>query len=107
MELKRAARLIKIVNCLAVGVIVALMLYTAFSHAASGERIYREKVCTWSAREAVQLYDAIKENPAVILNSLFDSDEVLFEYIRQWVRDGKSREELAQYTRAHCLGEEI
>jgi hypothetical protein len=78
---------------------VALMLMGA-----SSERITQEKGCQAIANWAAGVFDIINENPMVILNGMDERDTVAFEFIRQWINDGKSREELKSYTKNTCMG---
>jgi hypothetical protein len=85
----------------------ALALWNMEAHAASNERITKEKACHQVAVWSVDIFNLIKQNPKVYLNGMLADDEVAFDFIRQWIKDGKPRDELYEYTFNRCNGEEV
>lgn len=95
-------RLLTIIVCL-----LALWCVESHAYVASSERITKEKACHSVAVWAVGIFNVIKQNPTVILNGMDQNDDAAFVFIRQWVADGKSRDELYKYTFNHCSGTEV
>ena len=86
-------------------VLLSLVLYVGYLHGASNERIGRQ--CENKARWAAEVFDLVKENPKVILSGMEAEDVNAFAFIRAWVKDGKTREELKAYVVNHCIGTEV
>jgi hypothetical protein len=75
--------------CLTVGLTVSVV------HAASAERAAQKRdPCQVEADFAAEVFDLINENPRVILSGNSADDVNSFAFIRQWIREGKSRTEL-------------
>lgn len=82
---------------------VFLMASIAAS-AASDERTSRVRVCDVQAHWAASVFDLIEENPRVILSGMDAQDDNAFTFIRNWIKDGKSRDDLRLYVIGHCMG---
>ena len=100
-------RLLTIAVCL-------LALWCAESHAvakpsfaASSERISKEKACHSVAVWAVDIFNLVKQNPKVGLDGMLPDDQAAFVFIRQWIADGKAKDDLYAYTLSRCLGTEV
>jgi hypothetical protein len=85
-------------------VLVALVLYVGYLHGASSEKIGQDckRLSDWSG----DVYDQIKANETVTLTGVYAEDAARFEFIRDWVKKGKSREDLVAYVFNHCRFEE-
>ena len=77
------------------------------SSTASSERIGKERACHSVAVWAVDVFNTLKQNPQVGLAGMDPEDENAFAFIRQWIADGKARDELYAYTLSRCLGTEV
>ena len=88
-------------------ILLILVLYVSYLSGASSERITRDKVCESKARWAAEVFDLVKENPKVILSGMEADDVNAFAFIRAWVKDGKTREELKAYVVNRCAGVEV
>ena len=77
------------------------------SFAASSERIGKERACHSVAVWAVDVFNQIKQNPKVGLDGMLPDDQAAFDFIRQWIADGKARDELYAYTLSRCLWTEV
>jgi hypothetical protein len=82
--------------------ILALALPTA-----SNAYLMRERDCKRVADLSVDIFNQVKQAPNVSLNGMLAGDEAAFTFIRQWVKEGKSRDELYQFTYDSCMGESI
>ena len=88
-------------------ILLILVLYVSYLSGASSERINLDKQCENKARWAADVFDLVKENPKVILSGMEAEDVNAFAFIRAWVKDGKTREELKAYVVNHCIGTEV
>lgn len=81
-----------------------LCLFTALAIAASSDRIVKEKVCNNKTNWALKVYDIIVQNPKVILSGTDEEDVNAFAFIRNWIAENKTRDDLLIYVLARCLG---
>ena len=85
--------------------LVVLVAFTIRdARAASNEHLMMEKACKSVAAWSTDVYKTIKESPKVILNGMDSQDEIAFAFIRQWIKDGKSSDDLYVYTFNACMG---
>lgn len=82
-----------------------VLLASIAASAASSERITRDRECEVQERWAAGVFDLIEENPRVILSGMDAQDDNAFTFIRKWVKDGKSRDDLKLYVIGQCMGE--
>jgi len=88
-------------------VLIILALFVTEARPASSERITKERQCHQVAVWALDIFNQVKQSPKVILSGMDANDESAFTYIRQWVKEGKSRDELYQHTFNLCMGTEV
>lgn len=71
--------------------------------AASNKRVPpRYSTCQIKANFAAEVFDLVTENPKVILSGM-DADAInTFTFVRQWVKDGKSRTDLVALIWSQC-----
>lgn len=89
---------------LCVGLILGVMAVTVNS--ASNQYLDKDRYCKNYSRWAGDVYELLKQNPEVILNSMSD-DEDDFVFINEWVHKNKSKDELMRYFAAKCMGREV
>lgn len=97
----------KIILCSIVAFYVFLIGFPKYTYPASSEKIYEEKVCKAKARFASDIFDVLSRNPKTKLDSMLPEDHITFAFVRKWIADGKSNDELYKYVKAHCLGVEV
>jgi hypothetical protein len=81
-----------------------ILAIASFVHAASSQRINLDRFCENKAKEAGGIFDMITENPKVILNGMIKGDEDEFAFIREWVKDKKTRDDLLTWVKDNCMG---
>jgi hypothetical protein len=82
-----------------------VLLASIVASAESSGRITRDRECEVQAHWAAGVFDLIEENPRVILSGMDARDDSAFTFIREWVRDGKSRDDLKLHVIGQCMGE--
>ena len=86
-----------------IGMILAALLTVGVLHAAPNERTAsKHSQCQIKADFAAEVFDLISDNPRVILSGNSADDANSFAFIRQWVREGKSRTDLMGLVWSQC-----
>lgn len=91
--------------------IFCLVVLTLFAirdaRAASSEHLMQERGCKAVAKWSTGVYRDLKENPKILLDGMQADDEIAFAFIRKWIKDGKSSDELYKFTFDSCMGVSI
>ena len=86
-----------------IGMVIAAFLTVSVLHAASNQRTApKHDPCQIKADFVAEVFDLIAENPRVILSGTSADDANSFAFIRQWIREGKSRTELMALVWSDC-----
>lgn len=84
-------------------VLILFVLYIGYVHSASSEKI----VCVNKVNFATEVFDLVTADPRVILSGMDEEAVNTFVFVRAWVKAGKSRDELKEYTMSRCVGVEV
>ena len=86
-----------------IGMILAAFLTVSVLHAAPNKHIApKHNQCQVQADFVAEVFDLIAENPRVILSGNSADDANSFAFIRQWIREGKSRTDLMALVWSDC-----
>jgi hypothetical protein len=83
------------------------LLFALTASAASSDRLMLEKKCHNTAVWALDIFNQVKQAPNVGLDGMLEGDETEFTFVRKWIKDGKSRDELYKHTFDNCMGTPI
>lgn len=84
-----------------------LLIAHLYLPVASSEHLMQEKGCKAVAKWSTGVYRDLKENPKLLLDGMLADDEIAFAFIRKWIRNGKSSDDLYTFTYNSCMGTEV
>lgn len=80
------------------GLLLALLLFAGQVLGASSQTKECEATVNW----ATEVFDLVTENPKVILSGMDPQDVNNFAFIRRWINEGRSRDELMAFIWSQC-----